>query len=151
MPPLPMALGLRVGASAAAIRSCSFMGLSESHVSWQPVAERLSSEFTACTIDRRGRGESGDGMPYALQREIEDVTAVAATLGRVVVLAHSIAGPFALEAAMTSDAVRAVILYEAWASPLSERPIEIVEEIERLVSLGRPTESTLRSIRSTGW
>jgi len=116
-------------------------GLSGSHVNWQPVAERLSGEFTACTMDRRGRGESGDGTPYALEREIEDVGAVASTVGRVVVLAHSLAGPLALEAARTSDAVRAVILYEAWASPLSEMPREVLEGIERLVSLRRYEEA----------
>jgi pimeloyl-ACP methyl ester carboxylesterase len=116
-------------------------GLSGSHVNWQPIAELLSSGFTGCTVDRRGRGESGDGVPYGFEREAEDVTAVTETLGRVVVLAHSISGPFALEAAMTSDAVRAVILYEAWASPLSEIPREDLEEIERLVSLGRYEEA----------
>ena len=116
-------------------------GLSGSHVNWQPVAERLSGEFTACTMDRRGRGESGDCTPYAFEREIEDVAAVAATLGRVVVFAHSLAGPLALEAARTSDAVRAVILYEAWASPLSEMPRDVLEGIERLVSLGRYEEA----------
>jgi len=115
-------------------------GMSESHVNWQPVAERLSSTFAVCTMDRRGRGASSDAMPYAFEREIEDVTAVAVTLGRVVVLAHSIAGPFALEAAMTSDAIRAVILYEAWASPPTEMPPEMLEEIERLISLGRYEE-----------
>ena len=116
-------------------------GLSGSHVNWQPVAESLSGEFTACTMDRRGRGASGDGAPYALEREIEDVVAVAETRGRVVVLAHSLAGPFALEAAMTSNAVRAVILYEAWPSPMSEMPREVLEGIERLVSLGRYEEA----------
>ena len=34
-------------------------------------AERLANEFTVITYDRRGRGESGDTLPYALGREIE--------------------------------------------------------------------------------
>jgi pimeloyl-ACP methyl ester carboxylesterase len=112
-------------------------GLSRSHVTWQAVAERLSDEFTACTVDRRGRGESGDVGSYSVQREAEDVVAVGEALGRAVVLAHSISGPFALEAARASDAIRAVILYEAWASPLSEVPPEMLDEVERLVALGR--------------
>src|SRR3990172_7380028 len=102
-------------------------GLSGSHVSWQPVAESLSGEFTACTMDRRGRGASGDGAPYALEREIEDVVAGAETRGRGGVLAHSLAGPFAREGAMTSKPVRAVILYEAWPSPMSKMPREVLE------------------------
>jgi pimeloyl-ACP methyl ester carboxylesterase len=112
-------------------------GLSRSHVTWQSVAERLSDEFTACTVDRRGRGESRDVGPYTFEREAEDVVAVGEALGRAVVFAHSISGPFALEAARASDAIRAVILYEAWASPLSEVPPEMLDEVERLVALGR--------------
>jgi len=116
-------------------------GLSRSHVTWQAVAQRLSGEFTACTVDRRGRGESGDVGPYSVDREAEDVIAVAESLGGAVVLAHSISGPVALEAARVSDAIRAVILYEAWASPLSEAPPEMLEEVERLVALGRYEEA----------
>lgn len=112
-------------------------GMSGSHVNWQSVAERLSNRFTACTMDRRGRGGSRDSAPYALEREAEDVRAVAEMLGRVVVVGHSFGGPPALEAAMVSDAVRAVIVYEGWASPLSEIPEDILKEIERLVALGR--------------
>ncbi len=41
-----------------------------------PLAERLASDFTAITYDRRGRGESGDTLPYAVEREIEDLAAV---------------------------------------------------------------------------
>lgn len=116
-------------------------GFSGSHTNWQPVAERLSDRFTACTMDRRGRGESGDGMPYDREREAEDVMAIAEMLGPVVVLGHSIAGPCVLEAAMVSDSVRAVILYEAWPSPLNEIPPAMLDEIERLVSLGRYEEA----------
>jgi pimeloyl-ACP methyl ester carboxylesterase len=34
--------------------------------------------FTGVTYDRRGRGDSGDTQPYAVQREIDDLTAVIA-------------------------------------------------------------------------
>ena len=39
-------------------------------------AEALSSAFTVVNYDRRGRGDSGDTTPYAVEREWEDLHAV---------------------------------------------------------------------------
>src|SRR5215471_4849941 len=36
------------------------------------LATQLAQNFTVFTYDRRGRGESGDTAPYAVEREIED-------------------------------------------------------------------------------
>jgi pimeloyl-ACP methyl ester carboxylesterase len=36
----------------------------------------LRSEFMVVTYDRRGRGESGDTAPYAVEREVEDLAAI---------------------------------------------------------------------------
>src|SRR5436309_10496831 len=41
-----------------------------------PLATRLSPHFTVFTYDRRGRGESTDTQPFALEREIEDIEAL---------------------------------------------------------------------------
>src|SRR5260370_40974494 len=40
------------------------------------LAPILAKHFTVLTYDRRGRGESGDTAPYAVQREIEDLEAL---------------------------------------------------------------------------
>jgi pimeloyl-ACP methyl ester carboxylesterase len=40
------------------------------------LAQILSSEFTVIIYDRRGRGESTDTPPYAVEREIEDMEAL---------------------------------------------------------------------------
>jgi hypothetical protein len=40
-----------------------------------PTAEELAKHFTAFNYDRRGRGDSGDTVPYAVEREIEDLGA----------------------------------------------------------------------------
>jgi pimeloyl-ACP methyl ester carboxylesterase len=42
----------------------------------KPLAELLSDPFTVYTYDRRGRGESTDTKPYAIEREIEDIEAL---------------------------------------------------------------------------
>jgi pimeloyl-ACP methyl ester carboxylesterase len=45
------------------------------------VAERLAAHFTVFRYDRRGRNESGDTKPYAVEREIEDLTALVREAG----------------------------------------------------------------------
>src|SRR5260370_7921546 len=41
-----------------------------------PLAAQLSKHFTVFNYDRRGRGASGDTVPYAIEREIEDIDAL---------------------------------------------------------------------------
>ena len=45
------------------------------------LARLLSTNFAVITYDRRGRGESGDALSYAVQREIEDIEALIAAAG----------------------------------------------------------------------
>jgi pimeloyl-ACP methyl ester carboxylesterase len=40
------------------------------------LAQHLSASFTVFTYDRRGRGESTDTLPYAVKREVEDLSAL---------------------------------------------------------------------------
>ena len=48
---------------------------------WAELAQALAAEgFTAVSYDRRGRGDSGDTEPYAVEREIEDLAAVIAAV-----------------------------------------------------------------------
>ena len=42
------------------------------------LADALSKDFSVYYYDRRGRGESGDTAPYAVEREIEDLAAIVA-------------------------------------------------------------------------
>lgn len=44
-------------------------------------AARLAKHLTVFTYDRRGRGESGDTPPYAVEREIEDLAAILDAVG----------------------------------------------------------------------
>src|SRR3569623_1844027 len=55
-----------------------------------PLAEQLKDRFTVYTYDRRGRGESGDTKPYAVDREVEDLAAIIdAAGGKVALYANS--------------------------------------------------------------
>src|SRR6476659_584207 len=45
------------------------------------LAAVLATTFTVFAYDRRGRGDSGDTQPYAVEREIEDLDAVIGAAG----------------------------------------------------------------------
>jgi pimeloyl-ACP methyl ester carboxylesterase len=66
----------------------------------RPTAEELAKRFSVFNYDRRGRGDSDDTAPYALEREIEDLDALVAEAGRrASVYAHSSGAALALHAA----------------------------------------------------
>ncbi len=66
----------------------------------RPTAEELAKHFTVFNYDRRGRGDSGDTQPYAIEREIEDLGALVAEAGGTAsVYAHSSGAGLALHAA----------------------------------------------------
>src|ERR1700704_2677328 len=46
-----------------------------------PLAAFLAPHFSVFTYDRRGRGDSGDTAPYAVDREVEDLEALVVEAG----------------------------------------------------------------------
>jgi len=63
------------------------------------LATLLSRHFTVYSYDRRGRGDSGDTLPYAVDREIEDIEALIGDAGGTAYLfGHSSGACLALEA-----------------------------------------------------
>lgn len=73
----------------------------------RPISELLAASTTVVIYDRRGRGESGDTLPYALEREIEDIAALIDAVGAPVTLfGMSSGGALALEAAVALGAER---------------------------------------------
>jgi pimeloyl-ACP methyl ester carboxylesterase len=48
-----------------------------------PLAASLSPHFTVFAYDRRGRGDSGDTTPYAVEREVEDLDALITEAARL--------------------------------------------------------------------
>ncbi len=96
---------------------------------WTGVLPVLEKHFTVIVIDRRGRGSSGDGPLYAIQREYEDIVAVAEAFDEHVnLLGHSFGGLLTLEAALLTRNIRKLILYGSVPTPdqpgLSEKIID---------------------------
>src|ERR1700730_18344893 len=80
-----------------------YRGLGES----AQLALLLSQHFTVLTYDRRGRGQSGDTLPYAVQREVEDIAALLRETGGTAFLWGMSSGAIlALDAAKCLSGVR---------------------------------------------
>ncbi|MEU8803302.1 alpha/beta hydrolase [Spirillospora sp. NPDC048819] len=77
------------------------------------IAEALASRYTVYNYDRRGRGDSGDTAPYAVRREIEDLTAVIeAAGGEAMVFGGSSGGALALEAVAAGARITKLAVFE---------------------------------------
>src|ERR671916_3202061 len=57
-------------------------GQSTTRSSNASLAALLAPDFTVLNYDRRGRGDSGDTLPYAVEREVEDIDALVSEAGR---------------------------------------------------------------------
>ncbi len=80
---------------------------------WDPIVPRLEQHYPVYNVDRRGRGQSGDTEPYAIQREFEDVATVVNSIPKQVFLVgHSYGALCSLEAALLTTNVAKMILNE---------------------------------------
>lgn len=78
-----------------------------------PLAAILAEHFTVYTYDRRGRGDSGDTAPYAVDREVEDIEALIAEAGGSADLYGISSGAaLALEAAHRGLPIGRLAVYE---------------------------------------
>ncbi|HLY26651.1 MAG TPA: alpha/beta hydrolase [Aggregatilineales bacterium] len=78
------------------------------------LSELLSPHFSVINYDRRGRGESGDTLPYSVDREIEDIEALIEEVGgKAFVFGTSSGGCLALEAAIKlGNKIKKLAMYE---------------------------------------
>ncbi|MDQ5826723.1 MAG: alpha/beta hydrolase [Chloroflexota bacterium] len=117
-------------------------GTTSDHSTWELVLPELQKHFTVYAMDRRGRGESGDGggSAYDIEREFEDVIAVIDSIdGTVGLLGHSYGAICALEGALRNSRVRGLVLYEG-TFPVPEGtelyPPEILDSIRSSLKAG---------------
>jgi pimeloyl-ACP methyl ester carboxylesterase len=104
------------------------------------IAKELSSDFTVLNYDRRGRGDSGDTLPYAIEREVEDIEAVIGAAGGSAYLWGSSSGAVLAMIATASGAP--VTKLALWEPPFildenARPPADQVEQYERMIAEGR--------------
>jgi pimeloyl-ACP methyl ester carboxylesterase len=117
------------------------------------LAPMLSQEFTVYAYDRRGRGESADTVPYAPDREVEDLEALIAEAGDLAhVYGYSSGALLAVRAAARGLPIGRLVLLEP---PLRDDGLEPAEsdltaELAELVSAGRNGDAVEHFHRSIG-
>jgi pimeloyl-ACP methyl ester carboxylesterase len=115
------------------------------------LAAELAADFTVFTYDRRGRGESGDSAEFALEREVEDLEALAKeTGGSPFVFGASSGAMLGLEAANHGVGVAKLAMYEP---PLivddTHRPLpdDYVSALEAMIAEGRNGDAVKEFMR----
>lgn len=109
--------------------------------------ELLADEFRTYAYDRRGRGESTDTAPYAIEREIEDIAALIedAGGGPAVLFGWSSGGVLALDAAASGLLpVSHVAVFETPFVVDDSRPplpADYVEKLDAAIAAGDPGEA----------
>jgi pimeloyl-ACP methyl ester carboxylesterase len=119
-----------------------------------PLAIELAARFTVYNYARRGRGESGDTQPYAVERELEDLEAL---IGQAGGFAHvhgvSSGGMFALEAAAAGLAIQRLAVYEVpydVAPDASQRNQAYREQLRAALAEGRRGDAVELFMRLAG-
>jgi pimeloyl-ACP methyl ester carboxylesterase len=106
-----------------------------------PLAAHLAPHLTVFNYDRRGRGDSGDTAPYAVEREIEDLQALITEAGgAAAVFGYSSGAVLALKAAARGLPITKLALYD---TPLlvddgqPRAPVDHPARLAALIAAGR--------------
>jgi len=109
------------------------------------LAQLLAPHFTVFNYDRRGRNESGDRAPYAVEREVEDIEALIAEAGgSALVFGTSSGAALALVAAANGANIKKLALYEPpFVAGRSGRrpPPDSEAQLRRLVAEGKRADA----------
>ncbi|MEU4254245.1 alpha/beta hydrolase [Amycolatopsis sp. NPDC026612] len=121
---------------------------------WTPeFAKLLAETHTVYTFERRGRGQSGDTQPYAIQREIEDIGAVIEEAGGSAnVVALSSGAVLALDAAASGLPITKLAVYEPpfiVDDTHPPRPADYLTVAQQLVSEGRHGDAVAYALTKT--
>ncbi|WP_230873961.1 alpha/beta fold hydrolase [Paenibacillus woosongensis] len=126
--------------------------------SFKPVvhdAKVLATSFTVYNYDRRGRGDSGNTLPYSLEREIEDIEAMIDVAGGTAyVYGHSSGAVLALEAALRlGGKVRKVAMYDASYVHDEKEKVEyhqLSQTVHKLLDDGNNAEAMQTFLKGIG-
>ena len=116
-------------------------GASTSRAVHSELAKSLAFDFTVINYDRRGRGDSGDTLPYSVEREIEDIGAVITAAGQsAAVFGNSSGAVLALRAAAAGLRITRLALWDPpfFVDPDAPRRQQAhVSKLTRLLAAGR--------------
>jgi pimeloyl-ACP methyl ester carboxylesterase len=106
------------------------------------LANHLSEDFTAVTYDRRGRGQSGDTLPYAVEREVEDIAALIESHGDEAFLyGGSSGGLLVMQAAAAGLAIPRLVAFEPPLGFDEVTDAEFTADLAALVEEGKRSEA----------
>jgi pimeloyl-ACP methyl ester carboxylesterase len=113
--------------------------------SGMPLASLLAHRFTVFSYDRRGRGDSGNASPFAIEREVEDLAALISEAGdAATVFGNSSGGLLAIEAAIQGLSIPKLVLYEppVILDPVRAKSLEdLAKQLDAAVTGNRRAEA----------
>ena len=113
----------------------------------QSLSRVLGTDFTVYVYDRRGRGDSGDTLPSAPEREYEDLAAMIDVAGgEAFVFGHSSGAILALRAAASGLPIPKLAVYEPPFIVNGDRapvPDEYVAHLNALLAEGRKEDALI--------
>jgi pimeloyl-ACP methyl ester carboxylesterase len=127
----------RMGEGPPVILVC---GGSTDRMANAPLAELLAPHFTVINYDRRGRGDSGDTPPYAVEREVEDIDVLITEAGGSAFLYGTSSGAaLALEAAASGLGITKLALWEPpfILDETRRPPTDQVAQYDKMIAEGR--------------
>jgi pimeloyl-ACP methyl ester carboxylesterase len=118
------------------------------------LAASLSQHFTVFHYDRRGRGDSGDTQPYAVEREIEDLEALIQEAGGAAfVFGMSSGSVLSLEAARGLT-IKKLALYEPPSNSVDDTARQSAEhytkQLSALLAAGRRGDAVALAMTTFG-
>jgi len=119
------------------------------------LADLLAQHFTVIHYDRRGRGDSTDTLPFAVEREIEDIEALIDEAGgSAFVYGISSGAALAMEAAIAlDDKIKKLVMYEA---PYNDDENarkgwkEYRQQLNQIIAASRPGDALAHFMMLTG-
>jgi hypothetical protein len=121
----------------------------------RPTAKAFGRYFATINYDRRGRGDSGDTAPYAVEREIEDIAALIDEVGGSAHLyGHSSGAGLVLHSLAAGLPVQKFILHDPPYSPADEWSQDaaraFAQNIRDLLGQDKPAEAIEMFLSGTG-
>ncbi len=122
--------------SGAGLAVILVLGAFNERAAGTPLSQFLEPHFRVFNYDRRGRGDSGDTAPYAIEREIEDLNALIAQAGgSACVFGYSSGAILALRAAADGLAISQLVLYDP--PPTGGKAGTLAPQLAEFVAAGR--------------